>query len=288
MALFERIFRRAQRVVRDVRFLGMALVLLVLLIKILEYNAEARRFNQTLTLDRVMRNLYSDIRSEIVSVALAVLLIEWLSQRRITRMEKSALILQLGSPDNVLAREAVRLLHIRGWLSDGTLRELFLVRGSLSQANLWRADLRDAELMYGDFQGANLHKANLARAKLWEANFADAELMETNLSGANLHHANLQRAKLWDADLRQASLDYADLRGANLRHADLQDALLIHARLHGVEFLGANLAGVRLVNAEFDETTILPDGTKWTTQTDLKRFTDPTHANFWQYQPRKR
>lgn len=31
----------------------------------------------------------------------------------------------------------------------------------------------------------------------------------------------------------------------------------------------------------FDEATILPDGTKWTPRTDMRRFTDPNHPKFW-------
>ena len=34
--------------------------------------------------------------------------------------------------------------------------------------------------------------------------------------------------------------------------------------------------------AQFDEQTILPDGTNWTTQTVIARFTDPQHPYFWQ------
>jgi hypothetical protein len=56
-------------------------------------------------------------------------------------------------------------------------------------------------------------------------------------------------------------LPYANLQGANLSYANLQGAVL--------------------EDAELNETTILPDGTQWTPDTDLKRFTDPKHPNFW-------
>jgi hypothetical protein len=36
-----------------------------------------------------------------------------------------------------------------------------------------------------------------------------------------------------------------------------------------------------LDDAQWDETTILPDGTFWTAEVDLARFTDPKHAEFW-------
>jgi hypothetical protein len=30
-----------------------------------------------------------------------------------------------------------------------------------------------------------------------------------------------------------------------------------------------------------DETVTLPDGTNWTSDTDMMRFTDPAHPQFW-------
>jgi hypothetical protein len=44
---------------------------------------------------------------------------------------------------------------------------------------------------------------------------------------------------------------------------------------------GANLQGADLTGAKFDENTTLPDGTKWTPDTDMTRFTDPEHPEFW-------
>jgi uncharacterized protein YjbI with pentapeptide repeats len=59
----------------------------------------------------------------------------------------------------------------------------------------------------------------------------------------------------------KANLSGADLRGTNLRGADLEYAIL--------------------EDAQWDETTVLPDDTYWTTEVDLARFTDPNHADFW-------
>ena len=62
------------------------------------------------------------------------------------------------------------------------------------------------------------------------------------------------------------NLQEADLRGANLQEANLW---------------GANLQGADLGGATFDENTMLPDGTKWTPGTDMGRFTDREHPDFW-------
>jgi hypothetical protein len=44
---------------------------------------------------------------------------------------------------------------------------------------------------------------------------------------------------------------------------------------------GASLHSSSLQNAEFDEDTKLPDETIWTPDTDMARFTDPNHPDFW-------
>jgi uncharacterized protein YjbI with pentapeptide repeats len=53
------------------------------------------------------------------------------------------------------------------------------------------------------------------------------------------------------------------------------------ANLGEVNLGGANLQGAILKRANLDEFTILPDGTKWTPDTDMARFTDPDHPDFW-------
>lgn len=89
-------------------------------------------------------------------------------------------------------------------------------------------------------------------------------LVEIDLAGANLNRANLRGANLRSTDLR-ANLAGADLRIANLGAADLRGAYLIGADLEG---------------AEFYETTRLPDGTYWTPDIDMARFTNSEHPDF--------
>ena len=97
-------------------------------------------------------------------------------------------------------------------------------------ANLYGADLREADLRGADLYGANLREANLRGADLYGA----------DLRGADLYGANLREADLYGADLRGA-----DLYGANLREADLYGA-----NLRGANLYGANLRGADLREAE--------------------------------------
>ena len=87
---------------------------------------------------------------------------------------------------------------------------------------------------------------------------------------------NLQEADLRGANLQEAILWLANLQEANLRVANLQEA-----NLWGTNLWGANLQGADLGGATFDENTMLPDGTKWTPGTDMARFTDSGHPDFW-------
>ena len=78
-------------------------------------------------------------------------------------------------------------------------------------ANLWGADLTDANLLQAEMRGAHLFQANLTHAMLRGANLTKADLQFANLQGANLWKANLS-----DAGLSLANLTGADLTGAIL------------------------------------------------------------------------
>ena len=63
------------------------------------------------------------------------------------------------------------------------------------------------------------------------------------------------------------------------------------ANLWSANLKGANLQQANLKNARLDEDTVLPDSkatlnngylSKWTPDTDMSRFTNPEHPDFWQ------
>lgn len=183
-------------------------------------------------LQQMFVDFYANVGAELASIAITILIIDRLNDLRLTHRQKEALLLQMGSPDNGFAIEAVRILAARGWLIDGLLRGTHLSRANLAGANLQQVDLTDAHLGL-----ANLHK--------------------TKLAGANLTRAYLQ-----GANLDGASLSGAALRGANLNDANLS---------------GAHFDSETLLDTE----TILPDCTYWEKGTDIRRFTDPHHSQFW-------
>ena len=107
-------------------------------------------------------------------------------------------------------------------------------------ADLYGANLYDANLCGADLHGSNLRCANLYGANLRGSNLSDADLRGADLCGANLR----------DADLRDADLYGADLRGADLRDADLCGAYLCGAALCGADLCGANLRDANLCGAD--------------------------------------
>lgn len=151
------------------------------------------------------------------------------------------LIFEMSSPTNSFAIQAVRRLAREGWLTDGTLN------------------------------GADIADGNLQDARLNGAQMIGANLSDTDLTGAFLTNAILVDGLLDDTILFDALLLRVDLENADLSGADLREAYL----------LAANLKDANLNTALFNEGTTLPNGQSWTPETDLARFTDPNHPDYW-------
>jgi hypothetical protein len=246
--------------------------------------------------------------TEMLGAFLTFALIEVLVSKRRQIQEKTeaneerkqALIRQLGSRVHEEAIRAAEELRGLGWLQDGSLKGVSLAWANLEGANFDGADLQGADLQGANLRGADLWNANLHGARLGPdlegASFGMANLQEADLNGANLKgsdftKANLQRANLrrvrlqqsdlWGANLSEANLKGAWLQGAQLVNVNLRGANLYNTRLEGAELEDSNLQGANLSHADFDEYTVLPDESNWTTDVDLRRFTDPAHNDFW-------
>lgn len=187
--------------------------------------------------------------------------------------EKQRLIIQLGSKINTTANTAAEQLRARGWHRDGCLENISLWEADLSGCMLIGAVLVGSD-MRANFAGATLQFSDLTKCLLYEADLKAARLHEVDFTEADLRHANLE-----NADCRKVNFTSADLRRANLKGTDLR---------------GANLRGAMLRDAEFDQWTILPDAVViaddgfdeeydklWTPDTDMSRYTNPKHPDFW-------
>ncbi len=259
-------------------------------------------------------SFFGNLFSEGFGIIITVIIVDRLNQRRADNALRDELVSQVGSQSNDFAIDGLRRLKEKGWLSD----EDNLLRGKAIRSAKWQgADLEKIDLSKADLGGANLTEANLlyanlsqailwsanlseadleggnlSQAILWFANLSEADLEGTNMNGADLPDANLNKADLWGANLNKANLECANLTETNLEDANLNKANLWGANLTEADLDGANLSAANLRHANlqdaiideitrFDETTRLPDGTYWTPGTDMSRFTDPNHPNFW-------
>jgi uncharacterized protein YjbI with pentapeptide repeats len=245
-----------------VQRVGLLLLILAIASAVLGY---AVTHPEGFTLETVITDFYANVTSELLGIAVTVLIIDSLNRRREQRTEEQRerddLIRQFGSRVNEAAVRASEMLRARGWLLDGTLQERDLRSANLEGAKLWKSDLQGADL-----QWATLNKANLNGASLIGASLVQASLIAARLNGADLRGANCTEARLYRVQARGARCADADFTGAHLENARLYDA---------------DLRGAKLSAALFDGDTVLPDGTRWTPETDLARFTDPAHPAFF-------
>lgn len=175
------------------------------------------------------------------------------------------------------------------------LQGAFLYSANLKDALLVEASLQNTDLLHANLQGADLEDANIQKANLKGSNLKDANLIAANLQGSQLACANLQGADLSYTNLRDARLFDADLQSTSMREwaTVLSGRTLQNTNLQGANLYCANLRGADLHNVIFDENTVLPDSDycdegpdefsgKWTPDTDMTRYTNPEHPEFWQ------
>lgn len=149
----------------NLRYVGLTMLISAVVIAVLGYFNQHGNFLIPLP---IVADFYANISTELVSIAITVLVIDALNERRAIQQEKENLILQMSSPTNLIAKEAVRVLRMRGWLTDGTLKGANLQRANLRNAFLEKADLRGIFLYEADLQGAFLQRSNLEGARKLE------------------------------------------------------------------------------------------------------------------------
>ena len=126
------------------------------------------------------------------------------------------------------------------------------------------------------------------RAELgWIRHLQDAEtsierqaVLDYMIEEGLLVKAKLRLMNLDHAYLIKANLAYANLDRSNLREANLAGANLAKVNLCRADLTDANLTLVNLFETSLNG-TILPDGTEWVYGTDMQRFTNPDHADYW-------
>ncbi len=221
---------------RDLKkVLGIVLLGLSILVLVLGYLFQ---YGFTVSVTNLAQDFYANVSTDLASIAITILVIDYLSERRAERSFMQQLAREMGSKDNAFAVKAVKELRAHGWLLDGSLENI-----DLGACDLSKSDLSDASLKRVNLNAANLKEASLVRA---------------NLEGAIIKGANLESVDFESAILRDADISYSDMSNANL----------ISASLNGVNFEGTALDGVKVNIAQLRSTkslkqAIMPDGRKY-------------------------
>ncbi len=189
----------------------------------------------------LINDFYANIATELVSIAVTVLVIDQLDEWRADEHMRAFLIREMSSHDNGTRIRAIEEARAHGWLWDG----------SLCETNL---------------QGANFQDIDLTDTNAEVVNLADPREENTDvnlLRGANLQFANLVCANLKNANLQGANLQQANLQGANLQQANLSGAMIEGANLEFANLQGATVNALDLTKAKSLLGAILPDGSHY-------------------------
>jgi uncharacterized protein YjbI with pentapeptide repeats len=249
-----------------VRRAGVLMLFVAVIIAVTGY---AREHPGDVSFRAFVGDFYANASTELASIAITVLIIDALNYRREKQDQKTRLLGEVRNRDNGLALRALEEMRAFGWIMDGTL----------AQANLWGANLEEADLNEVVLRGAQMGRANLRSAVLFDADLREVDLSRAVLDGADMSRADLRRVDLSGAtllgvkadwiNLHMADLSRANLAGASLNWASLQRADLNMTNLQDTSLRKANLTGVRflsdaqLYRARRLRGAVMPDGTRY-------------------------
>lgn len=102
---------------------------------------------------------------------------------------------KLRSSETKQVLKAVEELRVRGYLMDGSLKNMAFLHSHLEGADLMEANLEGVDLQQAHMEFTDLTKANLTGAKLVRTTLQEANFSSTILRGADLFKANLKGAR---------------------------------------------------------------------------------------------
>ena len=192
--------------------IGVVLLVAGVIIGFLDFSAKGWH------LGSLIKDYSANASTELISIAVTVLIIDRLYQRRQTEQEKEQRIKryreELGDYLGWQSEEATyRIVGLIRRLNQEGVAEINLRRAYLKAAELDGVNLGGAYLMRANLKGVNLYKANLRRAQMHAVNLEGADLREANLEEADLYEANIKGAYLVGANVKLAVLELADLEG---------------------------------------------------------------------------
>jgi uncharacterized protein YjbI with pentapeptide repeats len=102
------------------------------------------------------------------------------------------------------------------------------------------------------YSTASYASGQLSQIDLSRNDLADANFSQRNLTGAAFISSSLDGSNLGNANLTSANFHFASLHGASLRDSDLTNAFFYESNLHNVDFSGATIAGAAFWDATWN------------------------------------
>lgn len=198
---------------------------------------------------------------------------DWLSQLPAARVDMQAAVTVIGRRrDDRIEYERQRGFRLD--LSNANLQRVILSEANFESTIFDGAFLQVASLSNGSFRDATFNQAQLEGAHLSEGDFDNAIFLEacldtSDVSGASLKGALLDSATFKNAGMHKVNLDGASAMDTNFTNARLENASTVEAIFYGASMNGARVfetnfqftegLSTEMLAASFgDETTLLP------------------------------
>lgn len=178
-----------------------------------------------------IKEIYANLSCELISIAVTILLINYLYEKREESSNKRRLIRELGSEDKGFTSRALKEIKELGYLADGTLNG---------------ADLSSANLEGLDFSGAVLKNVNFSMARLNNSIFREVILEGVILNGAEARQCIFERSVFSNVTLKSSNLYSAIFIGAQISNVDF-----LSAKLEQAEFIDA-----KIENSKFEDSVV--------------------------------
>lgn len=189
---------------------------------------------------------YANFSAEFISIAVTILLIDYLYEVKELKNLKKRLVRELGNEQKGISSRALQELRENGWLSDGSLANADFRNANLSGLDFTGADLRNVNLTSADLDRAIFKDANLSNADL-----SNAKLRAVNMENCNLNNAKLHRANMYEAILNKVKTTGTDFMNVNLELAEIVEAIFTTCKFDDVNLKLTNLARSKFIDSNF-------------------------------------
>ena len=206
----------------------------------------------------VINSFYTNLSTELISIAITILLINYLYEKKEEKNTKRRLIRELGSEDKGFSSRAVKELCEKKWLYDGSVNGCDLSNANLSGLNLSKAKLKNVNLTDANLTGTIFKDADLSGAIIKDALLVNANLAKCKLEGVKMINCNLYKANLNgvvvnnNADLMNSNFELAEFIDAEISDTRMEDAHLNYAQFVRVKVTNTNFLRADFLNLNID------------------------------------